>query len=114
MANRGNQAPDNSPGRTPSKADCRWSAENGRTELATGSMGRRSLKNMTPFQYVAPLTSIVIALGITRILTGLGRTFQMRGSIRTYWVYTLWTGNVFLWLLVNLSVLYRGRNDDSW
>jgi hypothetical protein len=32
---------------------------------------------MTPFQYVAPLTSIVIALGVTRILTGLGRIFQM-------------------------------------
>src|SRR3990172_8941664 len=36
---------------------------------------------MTPFQYVAPLTSIVIALGITRILTGLGRIVQMRGSV---------------------------------
>jgi len=56
---------------------------------------------MTPFQYVAPLTSIVIALGITRILTGLGRILQMRGSVRTYWVHTLWTGNVFLWLLLN-------------
>ena len=50
---------------------------------------------MTPFQYVAPLTSIVIALGITRILTGLGRILQMRGSVRTYWVHTLWTGNAF-------------------
>jgi len=69
---------------------------------------------MTPFQYVAPLTSIVIALGITRILTGLGRTFQMRGSIRTYWVYTLWTGNVFLWLLLNWWILYRWRNHESW
>jgi hypothetical protein len=51
---------------------------------------------MTPFQYVAPLTSIVIALGITRILIGLGRIFQMRGNIRTYRVHTLWTGNVLL------------------
>jgi len=60
---------------------------------------------MTPFQYVAPLTSIVIALGITRILTGLGRTVQMRGSVRTYWVHTLWTGNVFLWLLLSVLLL---------
>src|SRR4030042_6422763 len=51
---------------------------------------------MTPFQYVAPLTSIVIALAITRILTDMGRIFQMRGSVRTYWVHTLWTGNVLL------------------
>jgi len=60
---------------------------------------------MTPFQYVAPLTSIVIAIGITRILTGLGRTVQMRGSVRTYWVHTLWTGNVFLWLLLSVLLL---------
>ena len=60
---------------------------------------------MTPFQYVAPLTSIVIALGITRILTGLGRIVQMRGSVRTYWVHTLWTGNVFLWLLLSVLLL---------
>ena len=60
---------------------------------------------MTPFQYVAPLTSIVIALGITRILTGLGRIVQMRGSVRTYWVHTLWTGNVFLWLPLSVLLL---------
>ena len=27
----------------------------------------------------------------------------MRGSVRTYWVHTLWTGNVFLLLFVLLS-----------
>ena len=62
---------------------------------------------MTPSQYVAPLTSIVIALGITQILTGLGRIFQMRGTIRSYWVHTLWTGNVLLSpvIAILLSVL---------
>ena len=30
----------------------------------------------------------------------------MRGSIGTYWVHTLWTGNVFLWLLLNWWILY--------
>jgi len=60
---------------------------------------------MTPFQYVAPLTSIVIALGITRILTGLGRIVQMRGSVRTYRIHTLCTGNVFLWLLLSVLLL---------
>ena len=64
---------------------------------------------MTPFQYVAPLTSIVIALGITRILTGLGRIVQMRGSVRTYRIHTLWTGNAFLWLLLNWWILSDGE-----
>ena len=38
----------------------------------------------------------------------------MRGSIGTYWVHTLWTGNVFLWLLLNWWILYRWRNHESW
>ena len=29
----------------------------------------------------------------------------MRGSVRTYWVHTLWTGNVFLWLLLSVLLL---------
>ena len=38
----------------------------------------------------------------------------MRGSIGTYWVHTHWTGNVFLWLLLNWWILYRWRNHESW
>ena len=69
---------------------------------------------MSPFEYIALLTSIVIALGITRILTGFGRMLELRGSIRFYWVHTLWAGNVFLWLLLNWWNLYRWRTYDGW
>lgn len=37
---------------------------------------------MSPFDYISLLTSIVLALGITRILTGVGKMVQLRGSIR--------------------------------
>lgn len=69
---------------------------------------------MNPFEYIVLLTSIVIALGITRILTGLGKMLQLRGSIRVYWVHALWAVNVFLWLLVNWWILYRWRTFDQW
>ncbi len=62
---------------------------------------------MAPFEYIALLASIVIALGITRILTGFGKVLQLRGEIRFYWVHALWSGNVFLWLLLNWWILYR-------
>jgi hypothetical protein len=68
---------------------------------------------MTPFEYIALLTSIVIALGITRVLTGVGKVLQLRGSVRFTWVHTLWAGNVFLWLLLNWWILYRWRTFES-
>jgi hypothetical protein len=44
---------------------------------------------MDPFSYLSVLTSIVLALGITRILSGLGRLEQTRGRVRIYWVHLL-------------------------
>jgi hypothetical protein len=52
---------------------------------------------MVRCQYISPLTSIVIALGITRLFTGLGQVLQLRGTVRLYWVHLLWIVNVFLW-----------------
>lgn len=69
---------------------------------------------MTPFEYIAFLTSIVIALGITRILTGFGKILQFRGGIHFYWVHTVWAGNVFLWLLLDWWILYRWRTFEDW
>jgi hypothetical protein len=69
---------------------------------------------MAPFEYIALLASIVIALGITRALTGLGHLLQLRRAIRIYWVHALWIGNVFLWLLLNWWILYRWRAFEDW
>ena len=69
---------------------------------------------MAPFEYIALLTSIVIALGITRVLTGFGKILQLRGAIGISWVHLLWSLNVFLWLLLNWWILYRWHNFESW
>ena len=69
---------------------------------------------MAPFEYIALLASIVIALGITRIFTGIGRIIQLRNKVKIYWVHMLWVGNVFLWLLLNWWILYRWRTFESW
>jgi hypothetical protein len=69
---------------------------------------------MGPFEYIALLASIVIALGITRIFTGIGRILQLRNEVKIYWVHLLWVGNVFLWLLLNWWILYRWRTFDVW
>jgi len=41
---------------------------------------------MNPLDYISFLTSVVLALGITCILTGVGRILQLRSLIRVYWV----------------------------
>jgi hypothetical protein len=50
---------------------------------------------MDPFSYLSVLTSIVLALGITRILSGVGRLLQTRGRVRIYWVHLLWALNLY-------------------
>jgi hypothetical protein len=69
---------------------------------------------MEPFSYLSVLTSIVLALGITRLLTGLGRLLQGRGQVRIYWVHLLWTLNVFLFLVLNWWILFRWHTQQVW
>jgi hypothetical protein len=69
---------------------------------------------MTPFEYITLLTSIVLALGITRVFTGLGRVLQLRRRIRMYPVHLLRAANVLLWLLLNWSILYRWHTFERW
>ncbi len=69
---------------------------------------------MDPFAYLSVLTSIVLALGITQILTGLGRLLQARGRVGLYWVHLLWALNVFLFLVLNWWILYRWHTQTTW
>jgi hypothetical protein len=64
---------------------------------------------MMPFEYIALLASIVIALGLTRILTGVGKLLQLRGEIRSYWVHIVWCVNVLpmLYILAFITVNLR-------
>jgi hypothetical protein len=54
---------------------------------------------MTEFEYVAVLISIVVGLGITHLLAGVGRLIGRPGSAKAYWVHLLWVFFVFLWLV---------------
>ncbi len=69
---------------------------------------------MDPFSYLSFLTSIVLALGVTRVLTGVGTLLQFRGRVTLYWVHLMWTLNVFLFLLLNWWILYRWSTWNNW
>ncbi len=69
---------------------------------------------MTAFAYLSVLTSIVLALGLTRVLTGLGRLLQTRGHLRLYWVQLVWSLNLLLYLTLNWWILFRWQGQSEW
>lgn len=69
---------------------------------------------MDEFSYLSFLTSIILALGITRLLTGLGRLLETRNRVQVYWVHLLWMLNVFLFLVLNWWILFRWHTWEEW
>jgi hypothetical protein len=66
------------------------------------------------FSYLSVLISIILALGMTRVLAGVGEMLQARTRHRIYWVHAVWIVNVFLYLVVAWWIFYRWRNQQPW
>jgi hypothetical protein len=69
---------------------------------------------MSAFEYLSVLISIVLALGMTRVLAGIGEMLQARSRRRIYWVHVIWVANLFLYLVVAWWIFYRWRNEGPW
>jgi hypothetical protein len=67
-----------------------------------------------PFSYLSVLISIVLALGMTRVLAGVGEMLQARSRRHIYWVHVVWTVNVFIYLVIAWWIFYRWRNQHPW
>ena len=69
---------------------------------------------MNAFEYLSVLISIILALGMTRVLGGVGEMLQARLHRRIYWVHVVWIVNLFLYLIVAWWIFYRWRNQQLW
>lgn len=69
---------------------------------------------MDPFSYLVVLTSIVLGVGVTRLVGGLGKLLQTRKRKRSYWVHTLWILNLLLVIVIVWWFAYRWRTYERW
>jgi hypothetical protein len=69
---------------------------------------------MDAFNYLSVLISIILALGMTRVLAGVGEMLQARSQRRIYWVHIIWIINLFLYLVIAWWIFYRWRNQQPW
>ena len=66
---------------------------------------------MSTFEYLSVLLSIIIGVGITHLIMGLGRLISRSDGRKIYWVHLAWTLNiilffvVFWWWAFNLRIL---------
>lgn len=54
---------------------------------------------MTTFEYIAVLISIIVGLGITHLLAGVGRLIGDSEQTTPYWVHLVWSFYVFFYLI---------------
>src|SRR6266487_1173027 len=69
---------------------------------------------MNAFEYLSVLISIILALGMTRVLAGVGEMLQARSRRHIYWVHSVWIVNLFLYLVIAWWIFYRWRNEQLW
>lgn len=69
---------------------------------------------MSEFEYLAVLVSIILGLGITHLLSGVGRTIHRRDECTLDLVHSLWTGGTFSILVLNWWVFFQSREFSNW
>ena len=70
---------------------------------------------MSTFEFISVLLSIVVGLGLTRLLTGVGRALETRRTVRFSWVQGVWVLNLGL-LFVSFwwATLFGHSDRETW
>ena len=65
---------------------------------------------MDYFSYVSIVPSIILSLGIAKLLAGFARILDSSVRERTYWIHLFWGLKVFLYMVLSWWVLARWAN----
>jgi hypothetical protein len=69
---------------------------------------------MTTFEYIAVLVSIIVGLGITHLLAGVGRVIGNPGRAKVYWVHLLWTFYLFVYFVAFWWWEFQLSTVENW
>ena len=76
--------------------------------------GRRSQELVDAFSYLSVLLSIIIGLGITQILTAVGRIIRHRDRVRADWLPLLWAAVLLVVYVQVWWAMFGLRNVRVW
>ena len=69
---------------------------------------------MDQFEYLSVLVSIIIGLGITHLLTGLGRFMGGPDAPRVFWVHVVWSANLVLYQAFFWWFTFKWADREVW
>ena len=72
------------------------------------------MRSMDQFAYLSVLISIITGLGITHLLTGLGRFMGGPERPRVYWVHVVWTVNIVLYQAFFWWFTFKWADLETW
>jgi len=69
---------------------------------------------MTSFEYISILLSIIIGLGITHLLIGVGRLINKPKTLKIYWIHIVWTFFIFHYMITFWWFEFAFSNLQEW
>ncbi len=69
---------------------------------------------MDEFSYLSVLMGLILGLGITKLMEGMGHLFQARETISWYWPVKLWIGTLLLFHIQAWWAMYELRHIPQW
>jgi hypothetical protein len=69
---------------------------------------------MSAFEYIAVIVSVIVGLGLTRILQGVGGLLEARSRVRVYWVHLVFTGIILVGHLQFWWLFWSSRQVGTW
>ena len=72
------------------------------------------MDDLSVFEYLGVLLSVVIGLGLTHLLTGLSKTIHHRATLHLYWVQLMWVFNIALYIVAVWWGMFSWSGQSSW
>jgi hypothetical protein len=69
---------------------------------------------MSLFEYVAVIVAVIIGMGVTQILQGVGGLLEARTRVRLYWVHLVFTGIILVGHFQFWWLFWSSRQVEAW